>query len=152
MTRNEEYLKTIMDALGGDSTKIPPYTINSEDDLKYIAAAFAERAVNKGKFIVTLTPTSEDFSGVMDKTLAEISAAYEAGQEIWLKLEAEGRGSLMERAFLGNGSPAATYPSFNARFLDASTDMMLYAFTGYTDDGTTQTYATYIYSLTPANA
>ena len=63
MTRNEEYLKTIMDAMGGDSTKIPPYTINSEDDLKYIAAALEERAANKGKFIVTLTPTAPDYTG-----------------------------------------------------------------------------------------
>lgn len=40
MTRNEEYLKTILDALGGDSSKVPPYTINTEDDLQYLADAF----------------------------------------------------------------------------------------------------------------
>lgn len=36
----------------------------------------------KKKFIVTLTPTAQDFSGTMDKTPAEITAAYGAGQEI----------------------------------------------------------------------
>lgn len=40
MTRNEEYLKTILDALGGDSSKVPPYTISTEDDLQYLADAF----------------------------------------------------------------------------------------------------------------
>ena len=35
-----------------------------------------------GKFIVTLTPTLPDYSGTMDKTPAEITAAYEAGQDI----------------------------------------------------------------------
>ena len=33
-------------------------------------------------FIVTLTPTAQDFSGTMDKTPQEITAAYEAGQRI----------------------------------------------------------------------
>jgi hypothetical protein len=34
------------------------------------------------KFIVTLTPTKLDFSGTMDKTPQEITAAYNAGKEI----------------------------------------------------------------------
>ena len=33
-------------------------------------------------FIVTLTPTALDYSGTMDKTVAEIDAAYQAGKEI----------------------------------------------------------------------
>lgn len=39
-------------------------------------------AMQKKKFIVTLTPTDLDYSGTMDKTANEITAAYEAGQEI----------------------------------------------------------------------
>lgn len=101
------------------------------------------------KLIVTLTPTSPDYSGTMDKTVAQINAAYKAGMEIWLKLEAEGMGYLMERASLGNGSPAATYPSFNAYYINP--DLMLYVYTGYTNDGTKQTYSTKVYSLTPAS-
>lgn len=37
---------------------------------------------SSNKFIVTLTPTAQDFSGTMDKTPAEITAAYNAGQDI----------------------------------------------------------------------
>ena len=33
-------------------------------------------------FIVTLTPTSQDMSGTMDKTCGEITAAYNAGKKI----------------------------------------------------------------------
>ena len=33
-------------------------------------------------FVVTLTPTAQDFSGTMDKTPQEITAAHEAGQDI----------------------------------------------------------------------
>ena len=148
MTRNEEYLKTIMDALGGDSTKIPPYTINSEDDLKYIAAAFAERAANKGKFIVTLTPTSPDYSGTMDKTVAEINAAYEAGQEIWFNVRVAESVTLMSHVNEIYVYMDETYPSFQANVMvDSST--ILKAFTGTTDDGTETSYGTMVY--TPAS-
>lgn len=101
------------------------------------------------KFIVTLTPTSPDYSGVMDKTVAEINAAYEAGQDIWFKMEASGTGYLMEMAGIGNGDPESTYPSFNAKFL--ANDTLLYVVSGYTNDGTKQTYNTKVYTLTPAS-
>ena len=107
----------------------------------------AQEPIGK-KFIVTLTPTALDYSGTMDKTVAEINAAYEAGMEIWFRLEASGRGYLMEMAGVGNSYPEATYPSFNARFL--ANETLLYAGSGYTNDGTNQTYFTEIYSLTPA--
>ena len=150
MTRNEEYLKTILDALGGDSTKIPPYTINSEDDLKYIAAAFEERAANKGKFIVTLTPTSPDYSGTMDKTVSEINAAYEAGQEIWANISAQGK-NLYIPLKMASTDGTIQYPSFDFCAYDATSNLMILAYTAYTDDGTKQTYSTTVYSLTPAS-
>ena len=101
------------------------------------------------KYIVTLTPTALDYSGTMDKTVAEINAAYEAGMEIWFKLEASGMGCLMEMAGIGNSDPESTYPSFNAKFI--ASDTLLYVISGFTNDGTRQTYATAIYSLTPAS-
>lgn len=101
------------------------------------------------KFIVTLTPTSPDYSGTMDKTVAEINEAYEAGQEIWIKIIVPGMGYLMEMACIGNGDQESTYPSFNAKFIAAG--KLLYAISGYTNDGTKQTYSTNIYSLTPAS-
>lgn len=33
-------------------------------------------------FLVTLTPTAQDYSGTMDKTVAEINEAYESGRKI----------------------------------------------------------------------
>ena len=149
MTRNEEYLKTIMDAMGGDSTKIPPYTINSEDDLKYIAAALEERAANKGKFIVTLTPTAPDYSGTMDKTVAEINAAYEAGMEIWFDIVAPG--GHVELKCTQAGYDGAEFPSFNAYLIMDTNNALILAYTGTTNDGTKQTYSTAVYSLTPAS-
>ncbi len=38
------------------------------------------------RFVVTLTPTAQDMSGVMDKTVAEIYAAYGAGKKIVFKV------------------------------------------------------------------
>lgn len=101
------------------------------------------------KFIVTLTPTALDYSGTMDKTVAEINAAYEAGQEIWFKIVAPGMGYLMEMAGIGNSDMESTYPSFNVKFL--ANDTLLYVNSGYTNDGTNQTYGTSIYTLTPAS-
>ena len=100
------------------------------------------------RFIVTLTPTALDYSGTMDKTVAEIDAAYEAGLEIWFRVEASGMGYLMEMAGTGNGDPEYTYPSFNAKFI--ANDTLLYVNTGYTNDGTKATYLTKVYTLTPA--
>ena len=48
----------------------------------------AQEPIGK-KFIVTLTPTSES-GGTMDKTVAEINAAYEAGKMIGFSLAVGG--------------------------------------------------------------
>ena len=44
------------------------------------------------RFVVNLTPTAADFSGVMNRTCAEITAAYEAGKDIWLDVDATALG------------------------------------------------------------
>ena len=102
------------------------------------------------KFIVTLTPTAEDFSGTMDKTVAEINTAYEAGQQIVFRVMLSATTYMdidcTARYFAGD-----TYPSFNAFILDSTYDVLILAGTGATDDGTRQTYSTDIYSLTPAS-
>ena len=41
-------------------------------------------------FIITLTATEADFSGTMDKTPAEIRAAYLAGRQIYARVKAPG--------------------------------------------------------------
>ena len=137
----------LIKAFGGSGSSLP--SVSSSDNGKVLGVVDGAWAAQAKKFIVTLTPTSLDYSGTMDKTVAEINAAYEAGMEIWFRLEASGMGYLMEMAGVGNSDPEATYPSFNAKFLE--NDTLLYAGSGYTNVGTKQTYATEVYSLTPAS-
>lgn len=51
-----------------------------------------EKSDGDDRFIVRLTPTNDDFSGVMDKTCAQITAAYEVGKDIWLEVDATAMG------------------------------------------------------------
>ena len=109
----------------------------------------AQEPIGK-KFIVTLTPTALDYSGTMDKTVAEINAAYEAGQQIVFRV-VTGAPTYMEvdcnaRWYNGN-----TYPSFNGFILDDDHDLLIEAFTSATNDGTKQTYGTAIYPLDNAS-
>lgn len=102
------------------------------------------------KYVVTLTPTSLDYSGTMDKTVGEINAAYEAGMDLVFRVMTSST-TYMDvdcTARWNNGS--TTYPSFNG-YVVTDNDVLLYAFTGITNDGTKQTYATKVYSLTPAS-
>ena len=100
-------------------------------------------------FVVTCTPTAQDLSGVMDKTVAEIDAAYKADKKILFKV-LTGANSYAEvycSIVVSNGS--STYPSYGGYTVDAIQDIFVYAFTAYTDDGDRTSYATAIYPLTP---
>ena len=103
------------------------------------------------KFIVTLTPTALDYSGTMDKTVAEINAAYEAGMEIVFNVLTSATSHMMIPVANVGYSDAFDYPSFNAYLFDNNTNVMVLAFTATTNDGTKQTYGTAVYSLTPAS-
>lgn len=102
------------------------------------------------KFIVTLTPTAADYSGTMDKTVAEINAAYEAGQDIWFNV---GGGQAYVPLNIVSFSSGYDYPSFECYLVNPGigTGVIMYAYTQFTSDGTKQTYYTQIYSLTPAS-
>ena len=101
-------------------------------------------------FVVTLTPTAQNYSGVMDKTVAEINEAYEAGKKIVFKL-VTGVNEYMDIFLNSVGKGTQTYPSFNALICiyDGTSDLFVNAFTGSTNDGTKATYITRIYPLTP---
>ena len=66
----------------GGGSSLP--SVTSSDNGKVLGVVDGEWAASEQgkKFIVTLTPTALDYSGTMDKTPAEITAAYGAGQEI----------------------------------------------------------------------
>jgi hypothetical protein len=99
------------------------------------------------RFIVTLTPTAQDYSGTMDKTIAEIDAAYKAGRQVVFHLLANAS-QWYEMDSTERGGDSNTYPSYNACGIVGTVFAKFY--TGTTDDGTKQTYATNIYTLTPA--
>lgn len=109
-----------------------PYTVSVEPD----------------KFIVTLTPTAQDYSGTMDKTVAEINAAYEAGQDVWFSTGTAGASFMFPLSTVV--STSNDYPSFQWTFLFVDSNYLVQFYIGSTSDGTTQTYSTKIYTLTPA--
>ena len=118
------------------------------DHLPIIAyIAFAEDDAND-PFIVTLTPTAEDFSGTMDKTVAEINTAYEAGRKIVFRVM-QSATTHMDVDCTARWFDGSTYPSFNGFILNGSNNLIIFAFTETTSDGTKATYGTTIYPLTP---
>ena len=101
-------------------------------------------------FVVTLTPTAQDYSGTMDKNVGEIKAAYEAGQRIVFHFDMGG-GAYMDAELSNVASDGASvYPSFNSIVvIDNPIDAVVMLSTEMTDDGTKSTYGTTIYPLTP---
>jgi hypothetical protein len=137
-------------APGGGDSSLP--AVNAADNGKVLAVkngAWAASEQGK-KFLVTLTPTALDFSGTMDKTVAEINAAYEAGMEIVARV-VTGADTYAELAFAFLDKQSSTYPSYNWYLINGIDNIMIQAYTGYTNDGTKQTYGTFIYALTPAS-
>lgn len=97
-------------------------------------------------FIVTLTPTAEDFSGVMDKTVAEIQAAYDSGKKIIFHMTALGVTVDMPINYTDNDG--SIYNDFGAYLIVPQMSVLVYAWTAFTNDGTQNTYNTTIYPLT----
>ena len=119
--------------------------IHVEDDGGYVVKVVPD------KFVVTLTPTALDYSGTMDKTVAEINTAYEAGQEIVFKLQTNAHAYIEVPVQLVGHDTTRTYPSFETSVVQSDNNIQVFAHTGVTDDATRQTYFTKIYSLTPAS-
>lgn len=104
-------------------------------------------------FIVTLTPTAQDYSGTMDKTVAEINAAYEAGRKIVFRVYSSAARFNEVEVTVVYKDGSYTYPSFNAYLIvvadSVGFDGIIFAFTGTSDDSTKNTYSTTVYPLTP---
>ncbi len=98
-------------------------------------------------FIVTLTPTAVDYSGTMDKTVAEIDAAYKAGRKVVFAIGV-GTDSYTFDCTMRYSDADYVYPSYNA--YTVMNGNLILAWTGTTDDGDKITYGTSIYPLTPA--
>ena len=101
-------------------------------------------------FVVMLTPTALDYSGSMDRTVADIYAAYQAGKQIVFRI-ITGVSTFIDVSINCVGvSQDATYPLFQAYILNTYNSSIIWAGAGNTSEGTENTYSTIIYSLTPA--
>ena len=102
------------------------------------------------RFIVTLTPTALDYSGTMDKTVAEIDAAYKAGQQVVFRVMT-GAATASEADVTSRFSNSNyDYDAYEAVIVDTTNNLFIRATTTATNDGTNQTYSTKVYTLTPA--
>lgn len=101
-------------------------------------------------FIVTLTPTAQDFSGTMDKTVGEINAAYEAGRRIMFLVYTSETSYLEAECIIrGRRMDEGDYPSFNAYVIVEPNSVLVYMYTGVSAVANTNTYHTLLYPLTP---
>ena len=99
-------------------------------------------------FIVTLTPTAQDYSGIMDKTLSEIQTAYNVGKNIVFRvLTSQTTYVNVPCTFASN--LGFTYMDFGATIILPSNNIMIAAETTASNDGTKATYKTTVYPLTP---
>lgn len=127
------------------------YKCSLEFWLNGITVEYRGDMYDASPFIVTLTPTAQDYSGTMDKTVAEINTAYEAGQEIVFRVyTATGTYNEADCA-VRYKSDGFAYPSFNAYIIDNNNNVLIFAYTGSTNDGSKNTYSTSIYALTPVS-
>lgn len=105
-------------------------------------------------FIVTLTPTAQDFSGTLDKTVAEITAAVRAGMRIVFEMDTSTAGLGMNTIRF-DGNSAFEYPDGDDMwysvegffvFSNMSAIVKVSTSTSPHDDGY---YSTAVYALTP---
>ena len=128
-------------------SSLPP--VSSSDNGKVLAVedgAWAASEQGK-KFIVTLTPTAIDYSGTMDKTVAEINAAYEAGMEIVFRIFASATfyyDIVATVSSFGASDDAKRFSGFGILY-----DNLVQIITPVGVENTY--YGTYVYPLTPAS-
>lgn len=103
---------------------------------------------SSNKFIVTLTPTSQDFSGTMDKTPEEITAAYNAGQEIEFDIPSLSvKCKAMEFVVNTDGQDPIIQAGAIVTYRTESSHLLIEILTGSADS----LYYTSIYALTPVS-
>lgn len=105
-----------------------------------IAAAAA------GPFVITCTPTAQDFSGVMDKTPLEIREAYDSNKKIVFRL-AVGNTYFLATEF--NAYNNGNYDTISVRGLMPIYSSGVWILAKVDTSGSDQTYSTTLFSLTP---
>ena len=126
-------------------------TVSPDEDLSVTETAVVVLIANyDNRFIVTLTPTALDYSGTMDKTVAEIDAAYKAGRKIVFRVYASASQYADIECVNIAADTSYDYPSYNAAYYNMANNALIVVSTGIISDGTKATYGTHIYTLTPA--
>ena len=138
----------LIKAFGGSGSSLP--SVSSSDNGKVLGVVDGAWAAQAKKFIVTLTPTALDYSGTMDKTVAEINAAYEAGMEVVFHT-VTGANDWVETPLAYYAANGSDYHGFSTTIIQIAQNLLIVALVASDDDGTKQTYATKVYSLTPAS-
>ena len=145
---NEIYTATYYD-MDAEIMKPLLFTLCKESNVEDQYAVVSNPTL-KDRFIVTLTPTALDYSGTMDKTVAEIDAAYKAGQQVVFRMMTSATTFIDCPVQLVGTDTTLAYPSFETNVTDTGNNVQIFARTQVTDDGTKATYSTSIYTLTPA--
>lgn len=103
-------------------------------------------AVKDEPFVVTLTPTNLDFSGTMDKTTAEINAAFEAGRKIVFSVpQLNGEVFNADTSIACDTTGGGRY--LTAYIINTSNNILIVAWNS--PDEESNAYHTAIYPLTP---
>ena len=135
----------LIKAFGKGGGSLP--SVTSADNGKVLAVEDGAWAAQQKKFIVTLTPTDLDYSGTMDKTPAEITAAYNAGQEIWFSMD-NGAGQVYEVPCNQIVHTTDEYPDFGTQLVVNGLGLVCLTTYSFAE---VPSYHTTIYSLTPAS-
>lgn len=93
-------------------------------------------------FVVTLTPTAEDFSGTMDKTPSEIDAAIQNGRRILFNITGMGASVECSQFKVSNSLYTA---HANIIYNPGTGDLLMHIATS----GESSTYAVVMFPITP---
>lgn len=108
-------------------------------------------AAANDEFVITCTPTAQDLSGTVDKTNAEIFAAYQAGKKIVIQILGQGGdvANVINPSSFDYYYQGGTWAGVlvNATFVYNSNDT--YFLVVATAGGADGTYSTKLFTLTP---
>lgn len=99
-------------------------------------------------FVITCTPTAQDYSGVMDVTFEEIKAAAEAGKKIIFKIQI-GNGNFYTADATITYNALGGFRQAMGYIIDSNNNIIILAWNDTNENS--NIYYTVVYSLTPAS-
>ena len=135
-----------------DTEKIVDYVMETPGNTNpNVLRSLLDDGSSSNNFIVTLTPTAQDYSGTMNKTETEISDAYEAGQQVVFRVV-----GIPGYDYIDVNVTEALYDtSYNrwqmSAYLVMLPNTLIYIYNGISSDGDAARYWTRVFTLTPAS-